>query len=288
MICQVGDRAFAGRAVDLPGAIDPATVAMAVREGHATLDSGTTVAVLARTAGPLHERVGTITPETPIRPRTALAAAARSLGWTTPVDDDLARARERLACSEPASEADDSDPAALRRRLAETTEEVERLRERVAETRGRVRAADGEAPAGERADPADHADSLAEAVADLSEVETAAAAAREDHRAARTEARAARDRLRDRLRRRDAVANLEREARAHLVDRARPCYESALATVPGVACPAAPFDGPPDAMALAVARVGDLAAPVVLACDRFADASAAARWLDAPAIRLER
>ena len=43
---------------------------------------------------------------------------------------------------------------------------------------------------------------------------------------------------------------------------------------------------PPDAMALAIARLARPAAPLVLACDRFADATAAARWLDAPVCRL--
>jgi hypothetical protein len=47
-----------------------------------------------------------------------------------------------------------------------------------------------------------------------------------------------------------------------------------------------PWGADPVARALAVARVAALSAPVVLACDRFGSADAAADWLDAPVIRL--
>lgn len=285
MIVQVGDRVERGRAVDLGGgcpALEPATVATAVREGRAEAD-GTPIAVQARQAGALHERVGCVTPDASLRPRTALAVAARSRGWSTPVDNALRDARDRLA-TVAAETPTGSDPDALtaRRRLADADDEVARLRERVAETRGRVQA---QRNGGTGAADADAA--LEDAVRDLSEVETAVAAAREKRRVARAEARAARDRLEDRLALEDEVGNLERRARAHLVERARDAYESALATVPDIDDPAAPFDAPPDAMALAVARVGEFAAPVVVACGRFADARAAARWLDAPTVRLE-
>ena len=285
MIVRVGDRVERGRAVDLVDwcpTLAPATVARAVREGRAEAD-GTPVAVQARQAGALHERVGCVTPAASLRPRTALAVAARSRGWSTPVDGALREARERLA-TVAAETATGPDPNGLtaRRRLADADDEVARLRERVAEARGRVQARrDGGTGS------ADSDAALQDVVRDLSEVETAVAAAREKRRVARAEARAARDRLEDRLALEDDVGNLERQARAHLVERARAAYESALATVPDIDEPIAPFDAPPDAMALAVARVGDTAAPVVVACDRFADARAAARWLDAPAVRLE-
>lgn len=284
MIVRVGDRAFEGGAVDLAAvgsSLDPRAVATAVREGRARRD-GTVVTVEARETGALHERVGCVTPTATLQPRTALAVAARSRGWTTPVDDDLARARERLDDVDLGDTADATGVEA-RRTLARAEDEVARLRERVAEARGRV-----QARRDQDANTADDADAaLTDAVRALSEVETAAAAAREERRAARAEARAVRDRLADRLALEDEVANLERRARAHLVDRARDAYESALSSVPELDGPADPFDAPPDAAALAVARVGDLAAPVVVACGRFDTACAATRWLDAPAIRLD-
>lgn len=287
MICRVGDRTFRGRAVtvgDAAPALDPETVATAVREGRAETADGSVVAVTARAAGPVHERAGCITPDCTLRPRTALAVAARSRGWSTPVDDALAAARARLASFDaPSDDLAATDGSPPGRRLAEADDDVARLRERVAEARGRVQArrdhdADSDAEA---------ARTLEDAVRDLSEAETTAAAAREERRAARAEARAARDRLAHRLRLADEVANVEREARGYLVERARAAYESALSTVPDVTAPADPFEAPPDAMALAVARVADLGAPVVVATGRFEDSRAAARWLDAPAIHLD-
>lgn len=297
MICRAGEGTVAGRAVDLRSCeavedadLDPETVATAVREGAATTAEGTRVSVLARTPGPLHHRVGCVTPAVSIRPRTALAVAARSRGWTTPVDDDLVAARERLRAhrageGDTPRDEDRPETTARRRDLAAVTADVDRLRERAAEARGRLQASD----AGETTAPSDGEAPLAAAIRELSEAETAAAAARERHRRARDAARDRRDRLQERLHVADEVRNLEREARAHLVGRARDAYETALGAVPGgpdSTPPSDPFAAEPDAMALAVARVGDVSAPVVLAGDRFSDAGTAARWLGAPVVRL--
>lgn len=279
MIVRVGDRTECGRAVDLVADVGPDDVAAAVRTGRATAD-GTEIEVYARDPGPLHERVGAVGPSPSIRPRTALALAARSRGWSTPVDARLAAARERLDAVD--VDGADVDLAASRRRVAEATAETEAARERVATARGRLLA-----EAGDDATDGAAADRLAAAVRELSEVETAAVAARETHGSARTSVRRTRERLRERLRVADEVGNLERRARARLVEHARPAYRAALAAVPGHSIAADPFDTDPDAMALAVARVAHLRAPVVLACDRFPDARSAARWLRAPAIRLE-
>lgn len=276
MIVRVGDRTVCGRAVDLEAAVAPERVAEAVRTGSATAGD-VEIEVSARSATPLHDRVGSVGPSPAIRPRTALAVATRSRGWTTPVDGRLAAARERLA--EADVELADADLAARRRRVAEAAAQTDALRERVAEARGRVLAAAG-------AD-GESGDRLEDAVRQLSEVETAAVAAREAHRRGRVAARGERDRLRERLRLADEVANLERRARADLVERALPAYRAALAAVPDTAAPSDPFAAAPDAMALAVARVGHLRAPVVLGCGRFPDARSASRWLRAPVVRLE-
>lgn len=277
MIVRVGDRTVCGRAVDLEAAVAPERVAEAVRTGSATAGD-VEIEVYARSAGPLHDRVGWIGPSPAIRPRTALAVAARSRGWTTPVDGRLAAARERLA--ETDVEPADADLAARRRRIAEAAAETDALRERVAEARGRVLAG----AAGADGEPGDR---LEDAVRQLSEVETAAVAAREAHRRGRVAARRERDRLRERLRLADEVANLERRARADLVERALPAYRAALAAASTGDPPSDPFAATPDAMALAVARVGHLRAPVVLVCGRFPAAPDASRWLRAPVIRLE-
>jgi hypothetical protein len=292
VICRLGEDRRTGRAVALPGWLDPHTVARAVAGPPVDVD-GRTLAVLCRSPGPVHDRVGCITPTPSIRPRTALARAARSRGWTTPVDGRLAAARERLAAHEAGADAEahgeSHEARRHRRRLADASDEIQRLRERVATARGRVQAGsaataddDGAADAGDESP-----DPLAAAVRDLTEAETAAAATREAHREARAAARRDRDRLQARLRLVDEVENLERAARRHLVERGRPAYEASLAAVPGLSTvPADPFGAPPDAMALAVARVAALAAPVVVAADRFTSADAAARWLGSPVIRL--
>lgn len=280
MIVRVGDLSARGRAVGLSTDVPPERVAEAVRE-RAACDAGErTIEVRSRAAGPLHERVGCVGPSPSIRPRTALAVAARSRGWSTPLDARLAAARKKLESAD--VEGVDVDLAATRQRVAEASADTEAVREQVATARGRLLAGGG----GEGTDPA-AADRLEDAVRELSEVETAAVAARESHASARAAADRSRDRLRERLRLADEVGNLERAARATLVERAQPAYRAALGAVPGESVPGDPFAADPDAMALAVARVGRLAAPVVLGCDRFPDADAAARWLRAPVIRLE-
>ncbi len=286
MICRVGDAVSVGQAADLSDRLDPTAVARAVR-GDAVAVDGTVVAVATVRPGPLHDRVGCLTPDCSIRPRTALAVAARSQGHETPVDGDLAAARAQLATHEEAAGADDApDPQPSRRSLADASDDVERLRERVAEARGRVQAGGDSDEVDADDTETDPAAALAAAVRDLSEVETAATAARQQHRDARSAARQTRDALQERLRLQDEVANLERTARAHLVDATRSEYEAGLAAVPGYSPSGEPFDAPPDAMALAVARVGALRAPIVLATGRFDTADAASRWLDAPVIRI--
>jgi hypothetical protein len=85
----------------------------------------------------------------------------------------------------------------------------------------------------------------------------------------------------------DEVANLERRVRSALVDRFRDAYAAAVADVPGGSGdPGDPFDVDPLTAGLAVARVADFDAPVVVVCDRFGSAQAASRWLAAPVVRI--
>ncbi|MFC7155811.1 hypothetical protein ACFQPA_10125 [Halomarina halobia] len=67
--------------------------------------------------------------------------------------------------------------------------------------------------------------------------------------------------------------------------------EAGVADAPGPtssdpADPTDPFAADGVTATLAVLRVGEVRAPVVLACDRFDGAAAAAEWLDAPVLRL--
>lgn len=275
MICRVDGSASRGRVVRLPQSVDPETVARAVRTGP---DGSGSLSVVARAPHPVHERVGCLRPGMAVRTRTALAEAARARGYRTACDAALERARERLA----EVDAGDVETADARKDVAAAAADTDRLRERVATIRGRLQArsehdTDTE-PASER---------LEAAARELSEVETTAAAARQTLDRKRREAREVRDTLEARMRLEDRVANLERQARAALVDRVRGAYATAVADAPGGPDdPADPFDVDGLTAAMAVARVADFDAPVVVACDRFESGRAASRWLGAPVVQV--
>jgi len=272
VICRIDGTVYRGRAVQIAEGVDPQTLACAVRDGAAT-EEGTTVTVRARTPDPVHERVGCLHPGMGLRVKTALAAAARSRGHGTAVDGEIRERRAELA----AMDVDQVTTKPQREAVAAATADTERLREQVATRRGELsvrREKNGEAT--------ETARQFRETARALSEAKTGAVEARQDLRRRRRDARGVRDRLERRMALEDDLANLEREARRRLVARVRTAYERAVASVPG---------GPEveDAFAvdavdagLAIARVADLAAPVVLACDRFESPRAASAWLGAP------
>lgn len=276
------------RDIDLTGyRVDGQTVARAVRterpDEAAATHGDRRVRVACPEPRPVHEHVGLVSPSASVAVRTALAAAARSRGLTVPQDDELRTLRDRLASIDDPERSDLTD---ARRRLAGTASSVERLRERVATLRGRVQAG---RDAGR--DVSDLERELANATRRLSEQETERAAAREALEGARRRARDSRD-ARDRRRRlEDRIGNVERAARAHLVDAVRGEFVAAVAALPNgdtvtdVGEDSDPFATDDVTAALAVARVADLGAPLVLACDRFASPARAVAWLDAPVIR---
>jgi hypothetical protein len=275
IVCRVGDIVRHGRVVTIEQAVDPGTVATAVRT---ECDETARIAVAAPDPTPVHDHVGCLRPGMGLRTRTALARAARTLGLDTPHDDALEAAREALDDLAVADETA-SERTASRREVAETSASTAELRERVATARGRL-----QARRENDLDTGPAAADLADAIARLSERETAGAAARQQLETTRTTAREHRDRREDRLRVEDRVANLERAARAHLVEQVCDRYADCLRDVPGTDSIDNPLAAPPVPAALAVARLADLAAPVVLACDRFESHPAAADWLDAPVI----
>lgn len=277
MICTVDGVVRRGRTVNLSGPVPPEAAARAIREGTAAAD-GTTVSVIARRPHAVHERVGCLRPGMGLRVRTALAGAARARGLGTPSDPQLRRLRDRLRALDP-ERVDTTDE---RERLAAASADTDRLREAVATARGRLQARRREGLDTETA-----SERLEESATRLSEVETRAAAARQSLDRRRQEARRVRDQLDERLRLEDRVANLERCARRTLVDRVRDAYAAAVADVPrGPADPEDPFDVEALTAGLAVARVADFDAPVVVACERFEDPTAASRWLGAPVLRV--
>lgn len=226
--------------------------------------------------GPVHDRAGVLVPEMGLETKTALAAAARSRGIETDHDDRIERLADDLAALT-ASIEDDHSPAS-----GPPPGDVARLRERTAELRGQVSALEAA-----DADPTDARARLRETAARLSELETRRIAAEQT----RERTRELRDRRERRLRLEDRLANARRDARAALVEAVRVEYAAAVDAV-SVADPADPFDAPPPSAALAVLRVADVRAPVVLdvalpdAAEWVTTPDTLASWLDAPVLRL--
>ncbi|WP_135806052.1 DUF7856 family protein [Halorussus marinus] len=255
-----------GRAIDLSDwNVSADVVGDAVRG-----DDSDGLAIACPPPGPVHEHVGVIRPRIEFSRRAALAAAARSRGRTAPQDGELARIRERLDALDPA-------PVGLadaRRRVADAEGSEAAVRERVATLQGRVQAlreTDG--------DPSDAEAELADATRRLADLETERIAAEQTLARARERARETRDARRERLRLRDRADNLRRRAREHLADALGPAFERVRGAVPG--------ETPPSVTAaLAVARLADLTAPIVIDAEAagFEAPSAAATWLDAPVI----
>lgn len=275
MICRFDGTTVRGRAATVED-VDARAVARAVREGEAT-DDDTAVVVRSRTPPPAHERVGCLHPEMGLQPKTALAAAGRARGLSTFHDAAIRRLERAIReVSAPAVER-----ASQRERVTDSQAETARLRERVAELRGRL--------AARRdldADTGDLDERLESTARRLSEAETRAVAAEQTLDRKRQTARVARAKLDDRMALEDALANRRREARADLVDRLRDPFTSAVASVPGGPArrPADPFAVDTVTAGLALARVAAFDAPVVVACDRFSDATEASAWLNAPVV----
>lgn len=275
MRLHVGDRTHAGRALDCRDGdtvadLAPRDLFDAIRRSCDESDEHTDLAVDCPNPGRLHRFVGLLDGR-PLRSRRRLLAlVARSRGETAPQDDAIRDLRSRLADCTPATV--DLEP--LRRRVATAGEREAELRERAAALRGALSA---RRELG--ADAEETADELAEVTAHLADVETERIAAEQALAAAEERARDARDDRERRLRLADALANRRREARAELAERVASRVATAEETVPGPA-------EDPTTTRLAATRVGAIAAPVVLAVDRFSDATTAAEVLDASVIRV--
>lgn len=263
-----------GRAVDLRALGVSARAVDDAIEG-----SGGGVTVDCPAPGPLHDHVGQIQAGMSVGIRTALAAIARQRGLGTPLDDELAALRAELESIEPP----EPDVAPARERLGAVDEaELAERREAVAARRGAV-----QARLELEADVEPAREALSEAVAALANAQTDRVAAEQTLDRARKRARETRARRRERLRIEDRIGNLERAARKHLARELRAPFVAGVAAVPGEgSVPGAPssFTGDEVTVALALARLADLRAPVVLAADRFRTAAAAARCLDAPVV----
>ena len=195
--------------------------------------------------------------------RHQLAAAARSRGQTAAVAAEIDEIESELA----AIEIESVDLTAARRRVAETSGEIERLKERVAALRG-----DARARRAVDADTDETLNDLETAAAELSAAQTEAIAAEQALERAQAKAARARDERRRRLRLRDRLGNRRRTARRELAESMYPEFRQALAAVPAGDPSAAggepgAYDGSPIAASLAAVRIAALDTPVELRGD---------------------
>lgn len=282
MKLRVGDTVREGRVLDVRDlGVSGATVAAAIHTDTPAAGSedgsDSEIRVVCQTPGPAHEHVGFVHPGVQVDRRAALAAAARSRGRTVPKQAAVAATRERLGeLSVPSI-----DLTEARRAVADAGGDEARLRESVAELRGRIQTL---RDAGKPTDSA--VADLTQTARQLSEAETERIAAEQRLDRAARAAREARDARERRLRLEDRVGNLERRVRAALAASVDEEFEAAIRAVPGEGVPTDRDELDPVTVALAVGRVADLYAPVVLGVDRFASADAAADLLDAPVIRV--
>lgn len=280
---ELGDERLQGRSIDLrPRDVDAATVATAIEQEEPIRVNGRRVVVDCPSPGPVHERVGVIAPDRRYEIRTALAVIGRERGYETPQDEAIDRIEAELT----SLEFDPADSRPVRRRLAELDGESEELGERVAALRGRVRALRERDDATE-AEVTAARQELQAAIGELTDLETDRIAAEQALDAVRSDARVDRDRRERRLQLQDRLANRRRAAREHLAERLRPAFESALAAVPGSTTDASGSFPTGATAALAVCRIAPLAAPVVVADDRFPTPAAAVELIGAPAILVE-
>lgn len=213
--------------------------------------------------------------------RVLLARAARSWGMTAPQDDRIAALEAELAETDRPTT---PELAPIRREVAESDTEIDRLRERVATLRGRLeeRRADG--------GPTDGLESkLREAIETLTEVETQRLAARQRLTLARQRVRRARDRRERRLRLRDELDNRRRDARAALAERLYEPFAAVVRQLPGQASPGrepAAYTGSPVTARLGAVAVAAGDRPAVLAVNPFDDLQTAAERVAAPVIRV--
>jgi chromosome segregation ATPase len=199
--------------------------------------------------------------------------AARSRGCETEYDERITDLREQLRSDTP------TEPSLPERRSQVPDEDIAELREAVATERGRL-----QAYRDVDADTTDIESNLRETARTLAERETERTAAAESRRQRREAAREYRDRLERRRQLADELANRRREARATLVEKITPRFESALDSLPGQT-PPDPFDANPVTAALGILRLAQSEAPVVLEVDQFTHPAAAADYLDLPVVR---
>lgn len=271
MICRIGSVTRCGSAVRVQQDVGAERLVAAVRSA----ESSRKTAVDCKPPSPLHGRIGHVHAEMGLRTRTALAAAGRTRGDETPYDEDIERLERELS----ALSVEETAAKSYRQELADQREETEALREAVAATRGRL-AAHRE----QGLDTEELERKLEAKIRDLAETETSATAASQQFERARETARTNRDRREQEFKLEDRLANRRRDARRWLVDQLEPEYERAVQELAEERTD--PFECKPTTASLAVGKIADYDAPLVLETTPFESVDAAHDWLGGPVICL--
>ncbi|MXR50324.1 hypothetical protein GRX03_01700 [Halovenus sp. WSH3] len=282
MICRIGSVVRSGQAVTVEQQIDAERIRAAITRsgpggGHPS-DCGEEPAVRIDCADPtpVHEYVGHIRPEMGLRARTALAVAGRTRGLDTPHDEEI----ERLEAELSSITVEESDLEDHREALADERRKLQRAREAVAETRGRL------AASREHGLETDDLEAeLRRRIQELAELETTATAATQRHEQHQAAARRRRDQRERRFALEDELENRRRDARRALVDQLEGEFAAAVRELSERQLDD-PFECRPALAGLAVARLAEYDAPIVLETSQFESAAAARAWLGGPVLKL--
>ncbi|WP_436902322.1 DUF7856 family protein [Halovenus halobia] len=271
MICRIGSVTRCGSAVRVQQDVATERLVAAVRSAEPSAKT----TVDCKPPSPVHDRIGHVHAEMKLRTRTALAAAGRTRGYETPYDDDIERLERELS----AVSVGETAAKSYRQELADQREETDALREAVAATRGRL-AAHRE----HGLDTEELERELEAKVRELAEIETSATAASQQLERTREKAQTNRDRRERKFKLEDQLANRRRDARRWLVDQLESEYERAVQKLTGAQTD--PYRCKPTTASLAVGKVADYDAPLVLETSPFESADAAHDWLGGPVICL--
>lgn len=277
---ETAETQWIGRAIDLTQQpVDAQNLLAAIREGN-----DRTIEITCPRPGPVYDHVGRIRQGMELHTRTALAAVARSRGLCAPQDQERKAIHKRLSELELPEAVEELDE--IHKRVAETSADIDRLRERVARLQGKADAHR------ETESELETLTSLQDALRELSEVETERAAAKQRLERMRKRQRLVHDVQVERFELEDRAANLKRDARRYLVTKLTPAFEATVISLENHTTAGSgefaesAFEVDSVSTALALARLASIETPIVLECDRFDSVEAAADWLDLPVIRL--
>lgn len=263
---------YRGRGIDLRETdISGPTVA------DALYAQSNTLSISCPSPGKIHQRVGWVREEREYSIRTALAATARALGYTSEFDQEITQISRQLE----QLKTDDISIEAIQKQQAQL-ESTARLEERIAELQGEIKARQASDRSAD-----EQIQELQTIAAELSERKTRQTALQQRLDEQRQQLRKIRDQREERLKLQDRRENLRRQAREQLSRELQPTFKRALRSVPGEYelgdTPGTVQKGSTTA-ALAVCRIAPITGPIIVESNRFERPAAATAALQSSVI----